>query len=372
MRLIPIECIKKNCYLAKTLYDNSGNIFIKKGTLLTENLIKKIKEMKIYQLYIIDKYSSDELNDIISSEFRQKTVSIIQDVFENSEKIKIATDSLTSNSEDLISIFEQKDHDFKYLKELSEEIYHNILNTNEISLGLVDIKNMDIYTYQHSVNVAVLSVILGIWIDLSKDELIDLCIGALLHDIGKIFVGKKIIQKPAKLTSKELDIIKLHPKLGYDYIKDIPSLKESSKMIVLQHHERINGTGYPNGLKEDKINYLAKIVSIADVYDALTSDRSYKEAMSPSEAFEFILSNSGTMFDTKLTKIFSKIMVPYPVGTLVKLNDDSIGLVTKSHPLYPLRPTIKIIKALNLDIINKEINLSENLSITIKEIVYNI
>lgn len=372
MRLVPIECIKTDCYLAKTLYDNCGNIFVKKGILLTKNLIKEIREMKIYQLYIIDKYSSDELKDIISSEFRQKTVSILQDIFENSEKIKNATESSSLNNEDLVSIFEQKDHDFKYLKNLSEEIYYNILNTNEISLGLVDIKNMDIYTYQHSVNVAVLSVILGIWIGLSKDELIDLCIGALLHDIGKVFVGKKIIQKPTKLTSEELDTIKLHPKLGYEYIKDIPKLKKSSKLIVLQHHERINGTGYPNAIKGNDIHYLAKIVSIADVYDALTSDRSYKEAMSPCEAFEFILSNSDSMFDSQLTKIFSKIMIPYPVGTLVKLNDDNIGLVTKSHPLYPLRPTIKIIRSLNLNILNQEINLSENLSITIKELVYNI
>ncbi|MGL5575017.1 MAG: HD-GYP domain-containing protein, partial [Sarcina sp.] len=358
MRLIPIECVKENTYLARTIYDNDGRILLKEGVKLSNNLISKIKELKIYSLYIIDEYSDKEINDIISPELRQKSIKLVKDIFENIEMMKLASVEFSAlNQQKTFSDLKRKEDYFNTLKTLSEDLCFSILANKDISVGLVDIKNMDNYTYQHSVNVATLSVVLGVGIALPKTKLIDLCIGALLHDIGKVFVGKKIIQKPAGLTDDEFNIIKLHPQLGYDYIKNIPNIKTACKMVVLQHHERVDGTGYPNSLVEEDINLLARIVCIADVYDALTSDRPYKRAMCPNDAFEFILSKAGTMFDFNLVKVFSRIIVPYPIGTLVKLSDNSVGVVTKSHPLYPLRPMIKIINSKDSTLKNTIIDL---------------
>ncbi|MGL4759989.1 MAG: HD-GYP domain-containing protein [Sarcina sp.] len=374
MRIIPIECIKENTFLARTLYDAEGRILLKEGTQLSASLLKRIKKQKIYSLYIIDEYSDKEINDVISPELRQKSVKLIKEVFENNDALKLANSNFNSSGKkESLAEMKRKDEYFNTLKNLSEDLCENILENRDISVGLVDIKSMDIYTYQHSVNVATLSVALGIGIALPKSKLIDLCIGALLHDIGKVFVGKEIIQKPAELTEDEFNIIKMHPKMGYDYIKNIDNIKTACKMIVLQHHERIDGTGYPNSLVDDDINSLAKIVSIADVYDALTSDRPYKRAMCPNDAFEFILSKAGTMFDFSLTKIFSRIMIPYPEGTIVKLSNDSIAIVTKTHPLYPLRPTVRILKMDNNPaLLNTHIDLSESLSIVIHGIEYNL
>ncbi|MGL5068725.1 MAG: HD-GYP domain-containing protein [Sarcina sp.] len=374
MRIIPIECIKENTFLARTLYDAEGRILLKEGTQLSASLLKRIKKQKIYSLYIIDEYSDKEINDVISPELRQKSVKLIKEVFENNDALKLANSNFNSSGKkESLAEMKRKDEYFNTLKNLSEDLCENILENRDISVGLVDIKSMDIYTYQHSVNVATLSVALGIGIALPKSKLIDLCIGALLHDIGKVFVGKEIIQKPAELTEDEFNIIKMHPKMGYDYIKNIDNIKTACKMIVLQHHERIDGTGYPNSLVDDDINSLAKIVSIADVYDALTSDRPYKRAMCPNDAFEFILSKAGTMFDFSLTKIFSRIMIPYPEGTIVKLSNDSIAIVTKTHPLYPLRPTVRILKMdNNPSLLNTHIDLSESLSIVIHGIEYNL
>ena len=373
MRLIPIECIKADSILARTLYDNNSRVLLKDGATITESILKKIKDLQIYSLYVHDEYSDKEIIDVISHELRQKSIKLVKDIFENSESIKLAGIEFSSlGSKKTLSALKKKDDYLDSLRDLSEDICKNILSTKDISVGLVDIKNMDNYTYQHSVNVATLSVVLGIGIALPKDKLIDLCIGALLHDIGKIFVGKAIIQKPDTLTDGEFAIIKTHPRLGYEYIKNMPNLKTRCKMVVLQHHERIDGTGYPNALVNDDIHLLAKIVSIADVYDALTSDRPYKRAMCPNDAFEFILSKSNTMFDFRLTQIFSRIMVPYPIGTLVKLSDGSSCVVKKTHPLYPLRPELKVIKSSNATLINSTIDLSEKLSLVIKEILYEI
>lgn len=373
MRLIPIECVKPNCFLARTLYDDDGRVLLREGVTLTELMLKKIKQMKIYSLYIIDEYSDKEITDVISPELRQKSIRLVKDIFENSENIKLAAIEFSSlGSKESLDILKKKEDYLDSLRDLSEDICQSILNNKDISIGLVDIKNMDSYTYQHSVSVATLSVVLGIGIALPKNKLIELCIGALLHDIGKVFVGKDIIQKPASLTDDEFKKIQTHPRLGYEYIKKIPSLRTSCKMVVLQHHERIDGTGYPNALVDEDIHLLARIVCIADVYDALTSDRPYKRAMSPNDAFEFILSKAGTMFDFQLTKIFSRIMVPYPEGTLIKLSTESIAIVTKTHPLYPLRPTVKIIKDNNESLKGKLLDLSEILSVVITEIIYDI
>ena len=374
MRLIPIECVKEEeSYLARSLYDNEGRILLKEGCKLTKSLLKKIKDLKVYSLYIIDEYSDKEINDVISPELRQKSVKLIKDVFENAEMINLANVEFNSlNNKETLSGLKQKEEYLNTLKDLSEDICQNILSNKDISVSLVDIKNMDAYTYQHSVNVATLSVVMGIGIALPKEKLIDLCVGALLHDIGKVFVGKSIIQKPASLTDTELDVIKLHPKMGYDYMKNIPNLKTACKMVVLQHHERVDGTGYPNALVGEDINLLARIVSIADVYDALSSDRPYKRAMCPNDAFEFILSKAGTMFDFNLTKLFSRIIVPYPEGTIVNLSNNTTAVVKKTHPLYPLRPNVKVIKSDDETLMNSIIDLSESLAIVIQSIEYDI
>lgn len=373
MRLVPIESVRADCFLAKTIYDNDGRILLAEGSVLTSSLIKRIKSLQIYSIYIVDEYSDKEIEDVISPELRQKSIQLVKDIFKNSKTITLGSiDIFALNSRRRLEILQEKENYLCSLKDLSEEICHNILINKHISIGLVDIKNMDNYTYQHSVNVATLSVVLGVALGLSKTKLIDLCIGALLHDIGKVFVGKEIIQKPGALTDEEFAIIKTHPKLGYEYIKSYGDLKTHCKMIVLQHHERIDGSGYPNGLVKDDINLLARIVSIADVYDALTSDRPYKRAMCPNDAFEFILSKAGTMFDFELTKIFSRIMVPYPDGTIVELSNGCIARVEATHPLYPLRPTVKVIKSPNDCLNDKFIDLSKALSIVISSIIYEL
>ena len=369
MRLIPIECVKENSILGKTIYDYDGRIILKTGCVLTKSLLSRIKELNMFSLYIIDDYSSVEIEDVIKPELRQKAIKVVKETFSEIERIS----SIHNFEKRCYNDYSKKEQQyFSSIDTLAEELINDILNNKNVLLSLVDIKNMDNYTYAHCVNVAVISLILGISLNLPKQQLKYLCTGALIHDIGKAFIPSEVLQKKGRLTAEEYDIVKNHCKLGYKFADKIGTFSSYVKMIILQHHERFDGLGYPNGLKGNEINYLARIVSIADVYDALTSDRPYKRALCPSDVLEYMMSNSDTLFDYNIVDIFSRIIIPYPEGTIVSLSNGDVGVVKKTMPNFPLRPIIEIIKSKNENAVGTVVNLIEKLSIVICNIQYNI
>ena len=369
MRLVPIEFIKKDSLLGKSIYDSDGRILLRAGVKLTESLIKKVNELEIFSLYIIDKYSPTEIEDIIKPELRQKSITVIKKTFCDIERIA----SVHKFEKRLMKDYTKKEQKyFNSIDSIAEELLENVLNNENVLFSLVDIRSMDNYTYAHCVNVAIISLVLGISLKLSKKSLYHLCIGALVHDIGKSFIPNEILQKPGKLTPEEFEVIKKHSRYGYEFSCDFLNLSAHSKLIILQHHERFDGFGYPGKISSDKISYLSRIVSIADVYDALTSDRPYKRAMCPSDALEYLMSNAGTAFDYDMVDVFSKIIVLFPEGTIVSLSNGDIGIVEKTIPNFPLRPIIKIVKSDNYNKIGSKINLIDNLSIVISDIIYDI
>ena len=191
MRIIPIECIRNGSFLGKTIYDDDGRVLLRAGAELTDAIADRIKQNKIHSLYVLDEYSEDEVEDIIKPELRQKTISIVKDTFTNISRFN------SLNVDDFINPKVAK-KDLKYFDSINliaEELLENILNNKNILVNLVDIKSMDNYTYQHCVNVAILSLIIGIGLKLRKRDLLDLCVGALVHDVGKVFVPKEIINK---------------------------------------------------------------------------------------------------------------------------------------------------------------------------------
>lgn len=370
MRLVPIRCVRANSYLGQTIYDNNGNPLLKSDAKLTDKLLEQLKKIDVISVYIKDEYTDDEIRDVIKPELRQKSISIVKNSFSNIEKLY--QDHARSKSyEDYINALKQKEQIINELNRIARELVDNILQNNNVLINLVDLKSMDNYTYQHSVNVATISIIIGLAKKLSKEDLYALALGALLHDIGKVFIPKEIIQKKDKLTSEEYEIIKTHPQKGYDYLKNTDNLPLISKMIILQHHEIIDGTGYPNGISKNKIQKLVNIVSIADVYDALTSNRPYREPMCPNDAFEYILANAGKMFFIDLVSVFSRVIVPYPKGTIVKLSNGDIGIVDSYYSEYPLRPTVKILKSTQKCNEGSIIDLERNLSLVISNIEFN-
>lgn len=370
MRLVPIECVRGGSLLGKTLYDNDGRILLKAGITLTENLILRIKRVNILSIYIVDKYSDLEIDDIIKPELRQKSVQVLKETFNNVERLISCTPITPKGKYEQLK---QCDEYFNSIHSIAEELLDNILNNKNLLVSLVDIKSMDNYTYQHSVNVAIISVVLGVGLKLPKRELVNLCVGGLIHDIGKVLIPKEIIVKQGPLTYDEFQIMKEHPQKGYDYISKNCNITTASKLIIHQHHEKIDGTGYPNGLSGSKINKLARIVAIADVYDALTSNRPYRRALCASDALEYIMANADKAFDFEMVRVFSKVIVPFPFGTIVELSNGDIGVVQETIPNYPLRPYIKIIKSeKNSSLIGNTVSLVDELSLVISNVQYDI
>jgi HD-GYP domain-containing protein (c-di-GMP phosphodiesterase class II) len=340
MRLVPIQYVKAGSFLAKTIYDDRGMVLLREGVKLTDTYIRRVMLLGMYSMYINDEYSEKGIEDIIKPELRQKAIKTIKETFYSFEKFNLNMGK--SNSEDKKLIIEKQNY-FKSIREIVKEIMEELSGRKNVLINIVDIKSLDSYTYQHSVNVAVLSLVLGIQLQLDRKKLNDLCLGALIHDIGKALISKDILEKNDILTDEETNIVRDHTVMGYDFLKGSVDVSAISRIIALEHHERVDGKGYPEKRKGNEINELAKIVAVADVYDALTSDRPYRKAMSPNDAVEYIMANGQTQFDYEIVKAFSKCIVPYPEGTIVRLSNGEIAVVEEVYPNFTLRPKVKII-----------------------------
>ena len=367
MRLIPIECARVDSVLAQTIYDDNGIVLLKKGVQLSAMVIEKLYSLSIYSIYIDDKYSEIEIRDVIKPELRRKSISIIKETFRSLERFKETDELITKKMLNIVN----KDY-LQYIHSIAEEMIDEILTNNNVLVSLVDIKSMDNYSYQHAVNVTVISLVIGISLKMKKDELMDLCFGALTHDIGKTFITKDITMKIGHFTEEEGEIYKTHTVKGYEYLKEQLALKDSIIRVALEHHERMDGLGYPKGIKGNEIHKFSKIVAIANTYDGLTSDCSYRKAISAADALEFIMAHVNTLFDFNYVNVFSRIIIAYPEGTIVKLSNGDIGVVTSTPANYPLRPNVKIIKSKIDDKVGKITKLLNQVSIVITSVEYDV
>ncbi|WPC44555.1 HD-GYP domain-containing protein [Clostridium sp. JS66] len=347
MRLVPIQYVKTGSFLAKTIYDDKGSILLREGVKLTAGYIKRITQLGMFSMYINDEYSEKEVEDVIKPELRQKAIKTIKETFYSLEKFNLNVGKNAFNDKMLMA---EREKYFEDINDIVKEIMEELLSKKTVLINIVDIKSMDNYTYQHSVNVAVLSLVLGIQLQLQKKQLYDLCLGALIHDIGKALIPHDILYKKEKLTEEEKNTLKDHPIRGYDFLKGSLDISAPARIVTLQHHERDDGKGYPEGRKGDEVNILAQIVAVADVYDALTSDRPHRKALSPNDAVEYIMAGGDKQFNYEVVKAFSKCIVPYPEGTIVNLSNGEIAVVEEVYPNFPLRPKLKLINKSNEEV----------------------
>lgn len=322
MRFVLTDNLEPGMMLARDIYFGKEAYMLHKGMILTNTFIMRFKNAGYYGVYITDKFSADiEYEEAIDQKLFQKGVEAVE-------------------SEDIGSLLD-----------VATQLVRELTSKDNVGLDLYDLRSYDEYTYHHSVNVAIYSVVVGKRLGLSTEELNNLSIAALTHDLGKQKIPEKIINKPGKLTDEEYEKIKMHPKYSFDILYGDLSIPSVVRQAVLCHHENENGTGYPMGKSGDEIPFLAKILHAVDVYDALTSKRSYKDPYSSAETFEYLMGGKNILFDEKIVDALLMVIPMYMLGTEIELSNGEKALVV-AHDSNPLRPVIKIFdseKLVNLD-----------------------
>lgn len=234
-------------------------------------------------------------------------------------------------------------YDIDSIKPTIKGCVDNILANPDSLLWLSMIKHKDDYTAEHSVNVALLSIILGRAEGLDEESLNTLGLCAMLHDVGKVKIPNEILNKEGNLNDEEFAVMKMHTVHGKKLLLGQPGLPAIATEIALSHHEKVDGTGYPSGLTGDDIPYMVKLVAIVDAYDAMTSGRIYCEAQSPAEALRKIIKSKGVHHDPELVEKFIECIGVYPIGSIVELNSGELGIVLPDEDYNNLQPRVIIV-----------------------------
>jgi HD-GYP domain-containing protein (c-di-GMP phosphodiesterase class II) len=240
-------------------------------------------------------------------------------------------------------VYENGNVDVDKAKEVVSSLVSNILEGNDAMIWLTYLKNRDEYTAIHSLNVCIYSISFGRFLGLSEQELNKLGLGALLFDVGKLKVPENILNKPGKLTTDEFTLMKAHAFLGYELLKNKKNMSPEALDIVLSHHERIGGQGYPNAKREEEISYFARIVAIIDVYDALISDKPYNDGLTPRVALNKLYDLAPNNFSQDLIEAFIKFMGIYPIGSVVELNTGHTAVVIANNENNHLKPIVGLV-----------------------------
>lgn len=228
-------------------------------------------------------------------------------------------------------------------KKAVAECVDSVLHSTDASLLMTQLKRRDLYTAQHSMNVCILSVALGKHIGLSVEELNHLGLCGMMHDMGKMKIPLEILNKPAKLEPDELEIMHSHASQGAKILVNTKDMYTGAVDVAISHHERLDGKGYPHGLTDAQITPYSRIVTITDMYDAISSDRVYQKGRGHLEAISIMTSMCGTQLDTRLTYKFIECMGIYPPGSLVELRSGEVAVVVEVNPKHKLRPKIMIL-----------------------------
>jgi HD-GYP domain-containing protein (c-di-GMP phosphodiesterase class II) len=308
--------------LAKDVYLPDGRILLLAGFVIKERYIRKLELFKVPFVYVTE----EELATL-----------------ENISEEKVYSEAFHSIKSIMVSVRQGKDIDVTAVRDTVGNIVQKVIKNETVFMQLTGIRDIDNYTFLHSVDVCIYSVITGRKMGLSNQQLTELGVGAVLHDIGKCKVPNEILLKPGPLTDNEFNIMKLHTVYGYEVIMNTPGLNKTVANIAYQHHEKWDGSGYPTGLCGEQIDKYARIVTASDIYDALTADRVYRKRDMPHMAAEYIVANSSVLIDPDIANVFIKNITVYPEGSIVLLNTGEIGCVIEANNNMSLRPRVKII-----------------------------
>lgn len=343
-RLVRTRQLQPGMKIDQAVVDKSGRNLVQRGSILDNYVIDSLLKMGVMMVYIQSgEETAGDIEKSISPQARKQIERLHTD---DRSKVELSDSVKTRVAEGIQFIYSNTES--KELADATNNIASNLMNainsTDAIAVDISALKTSDEYTFKHSVDVATMSMVLAKQQGLSQKQIYEIGVAGLLHDIGKTKIPLDILNKPARLTDEEFAVMKQHPVFGYRMIKDRDEFSNEICMAVLQHHEKMNSKGYPVGFPSDKITQYARILTIADIYDALVTERPYKSAFSQRDAVEMIMSMTGEL-DITAMKSFLESMILYPVDSIVELSNGEKAKVVKNNPHYILRPTVVGIKS---------------------------
>jgi len=313
MRYISLENITDDMVLAQNIKDEFGRVLITKGAKLSRQKKKKLENFDIAGVYIDDEWSADIfIEPVVDEALAKKSIKAL------------------------------KEMNLDAVSNCAAEIVDKLMGADDYIHDMETIKAYDENTFEHCINVAITAVTMGIGLGYNYYRLKNLAVGSLMHDIGKQLVPVDIITKKGRLTDDEMQVVREHPNYGYNILSKEINAYSSTKEIVHQHHENWDGSGYPRGLKGDEIYELAMVTHVCDVFDALISKRSYKEAFTYHTAIEILKEGTDTMFQPEFVEAFFKYVPVYHKGSEVQLTNGDTALVYKNNRGDMLEPVIKL------------------------------
>jgi HD-GYP domain-containing protein (c-di-GMP phosphodiesterase class II) len=341
-KFVSTRVLQPGMKIDQAILDKTGRELIAKGAYLDDFQIEYLQKKSIGGIYVAEGEPDPEEIHSLEAQLPAYTKELIEKSrVEDKSKVTLSTEVIKRVGEGVQYLYDnvESENFLETTNNVTGELVKAIESNNAIAVDINLIKVSDEYTFKHSVDVATMGMIIGRNFGLKDDELRDIGVAGLLHDLGKSNIPLEILNKPGKLDDDEFALMKQHSLFGFKILKEKGSFTDDIMKGVLQHHEKMNGKGYPMGVTGESISKFAKILSVADIYDALVTERPYKKGFPKREALEMIFGMS-TDLDNKAISSFMNSIIIFPVDSYVQLSNGETGKVVANNPGYPMRPVV--------------------------------
>ena len=352
MRIISLDSVKGNELLAKDIVNSIDSVLMAAGTVVKTEYVKRLKDLNIEYIYVEDDLARGvNLTSSLEIQIKDQCQEAVRNI--------------------LLKYSFHNDSELEDIKNVADEIIYDIMQEPEVIYNLSSIREKSDTTYSHSLNVCALSVILAFKLKLPKAKIRDIAIGGLLHDIGFTYITMDYHNRNLDTCSEKEQIeIKKHIIYGYSAVEKMEWLTQISKDIIISHHERLDGTGYPFHIREDRIKIGSKIAAVCDEFDSKVYGN-LTTKLKVHDAIDYIVSQAGVLFDFTVVKAFVDSVAAYPTGALVITNKEEVGIVLRQNHKCPTRPVIRIIKNIegNRPLVWTEKDLTKELTLFITDTI---
>lgn len=369
MYIQPVAGVRPGDTLAQTVFDERGRPLLHAGVALDEDLIARLLQRGVASVYLRDGLADDvPPEQLVQEQLRAEIATTLSEAFDS---ITSSAESVTEKAPDVatalgrlgprpLPLTDKTQQQLKALHGHAASLVEQIMDAPTVG-NLASLKSHSLYTFQHSVDVAVISVLLGVRAGLPLNQLRDLALGALLHDVGKRYIDQAILDHPGKLSPEQRAAVQEHPRMGFELLRRLPLTSILPPHVAYQHHERQNGTGYPRGLtgsnrlmqwsaeraEPDRMMLIAEITAVADVYSAIASDRPYRPAMPPEQVTTTLAGMAGMHLNRAVLELFNRSVPLYPVGLWITVVSGRYegwrGVVSELHRTQLNRPQLRLL-----------------------------